>query len=633
MQKIFLLILFVGFMCSANAQNYNVSLIPDSLKENANSVKRFEEIHVIIKSIDKAIVKHKYAITILNSEGAEDAQYENWYDKLSSLSDISGNLYDAAGKKLKSVKKRDIADISATDGFSLMLDDRKKKHNFYCSNYPYTVEYEDEQEMSGIYSLPRWLPVEGESSAVQESNFEVEMPLDYELRYKQFNYIGDPNIKTGKTKNYVWGIKNVKAIKFEPFQPPLNEVTPSVYIAPVDFSIEGYVGNMNSWQNLGLFNVQLNKGRDQLPDNIKQDIHKLVDGISDRAEKVNVLYQYLQKNTRYVSVQLGIGGWQPFDAKYVATNKYGDCKALSNYMVSLLKEVGIKANYVIIKAGNYVSKGLMEDFPTPYFNHIVTCVPNGKDSIWLECTSQTEPAGYMGLFTGNRKALLIDEDGGHIVSTPFYTSKDNLQLHKVNANIDADGNLAADLFSTYTGTQQELQHAFIYSYTKEERDKKLNSLFNIPTYKIENPEYREKRAAIPSIEENLHVVANNYASITGKRLSIQPNVFNKSTYKPTNDERHFDIINPHAFKDVDSIHIVIPSGFNLESLPKDLVISNKFGNYSIIYKVNGNQIDVVRIQVREAATYPKSDYKDLVKYFDDIYKADRNKIVFIKKEG
>ena len=59
----------------------------------------------------------------------------------------------------------------------------------------------------------------------------------------------------------------------------------------------------------------------------------------------------MQNNTRYISIQLGIGGWRPFEAAYVASKGYGDCKALSNYMYSLLKEAGILSYYTLVKAG------------------------------------------------------------------------------------------------------------------------------------------------------------------------------------------------------------------------------------------------------------------------------------------
>src|SRR5579871_2575207 len=95
-------VLLILILCPAIsfAQDYKVSLIPDSLLQNANAVKRFEEWHVIIKDIDKAIVKHKYAYTILNESGEEFAYYSNQYDKFHSLSDISGEMFDANGKSL-----------------------------------------------------------------------------------------------------------------------------------------------------------------------------------------------------------------------------------------------------------------------------------------------------------------------------------------------------------------------------------------------------------------------------------------------------------------------------------------------------------------------------------------------------
>ena len=80
---------------------------------------------------------------------------------------------------------------------------------------------------------------------------------------------------------------------------------------------------MTSWENFGSFISDLNKGRDELPVEMKQTVANLIKGIDTKEEKVAILYQYLQKNTRYVSVQLGIGGWQTFDAKYVASKMDG----------------------------------------------------------------------------------------------------------------------------------------------------------------------------------------------------------------------------------------------------------------------------------------------------------------------
>lgn len=613
-------------------QNYNVALIPDSLLKSADAVTRMEELHIIIKSPSSAIIKHKYAITVLNEAGNKYAEFGAFYDKLSILNDASGKLFDATGKQIKAVKKKEMADVAYNDHMSLMTDSRIRQHNFYCKTYPYTIEYEEDDELVGIYFFPSWHPFQDERFSVQNSKMIVEMPADYQIKYKQISYAGEPIITTGgKNKTYTWQIADKKALERETLQPSFREIATSVYVTPTDFEVGGYKGNMSSWENLGKFVVDLRKGRDVLPENIKQDVHRLTDGLSTKEEKVSVLYNYLQQNTHYISIQLGIGGWQPFDAAYVATKKYGDCKALANYMVSLLKEAGIGANYVLVTAGAG-EKGLWEDFPAPYFNHAIMCVPNGKDSIWLECTSQTKSAGYMGSFTGNRKVLLIAEDGGHVVTTPIYNDADNLQIRTVEASIDATGNLTADVNTKFTGLEQEFANELMNNYTQEERDKYLNSVLNLPTYKVNEIKYKETKGRIPVMDEHLKIESMNYATVTGKRIFIEPNLFNKESKLASDKSRLYDIEFRTGYRDVDSIFIKIPAGYITEQLPKNVNVSNKFGEYSISYKIENDVIELVRVQKQLLARFPASDYPDLVKYYDVMYKADRARIVLVKKE-
>jgi hypothetical protein len=596
--------------------------IPDSLTKNVNAVKRFEELRVIIKSVDKAIIKHKYVITILNAMGNDYAGYSNDYDKLHDLSDISGTLFDAFGKKVKSVKKKDVADVSVQDGISLMNDDRIKAHNFYCGQYPYTVEYEDQQEYDGFFILPYWQPFEDQNYSVQQSKFIVETPANYQSRYKQFNYAGAPVITSdSKNTTYIWEIKNAKPITSEIFSPPFSEITTMVFIAPTDFSIKGYHGNMSTWLNFGKFQAELNRDRDELPENIKNEVHKLVDALNDPKEKIKLLYEYLQNNTRYISVQLGIGGWQPFDAKYVASHRYGDCKALSNYMHSLLKEVGIQGYYTIIKAGTG-NKFYIPDFPSRQSNHVILTVPLEKDTLWLECTDQYTSAGYMGSFTDDRYALMIKDDGGYLIKTPKYTDNDNLQIRTVNAIVNEKGDLSTDIKTHYTGLEQD------------KLSEKLKTDIDLPTYDIKSFNYTQHRNIIPSIDEQLNIVANNYATVSGKRLFIAPNILSRNEIKlNSTDIRMLDILYDHSFKHIDTVNIQIPSGYTVEAMPKDVIINNKFGSYEIHFKTEEQKISCTRLYKRSEGRFPASDYTELVKFYDDMYKADCSRIVFIKKEG
>ena len=613
-----------------NAQEYNVALIPDSLKENANAITRFEEVRVVVKSTSNAVFKHKYAITILNEAGDRYADYENGYSNLRDLNDISGTLYDAQGIKLKTIKRKDITDVSSSDGFSLMLDSREKSFSFNYNQYPYTVEYEDQVEMKGIITLPSWVPVGNQKYSVQESNYLVEVPADYNFRIKQFNFSSAPQ-KTEKDKRiqYSWQLKNFKAFKYEPFQPTYHEVVPSVYLAPNQFSYGGISGEMDSWLKYGKYQVELNKGRDILPEHIKKQVKQLTNGITDDKEKVRVLYEYMQKNTRYVSIQLGIGGLQPFDATYVATKNYGDCKALSNYMVALLKEVGINGYYSIIKAGEG-EKFYMADFPSDQTNHIIVSVPMARDTMWLECTSQTTPAGYLGAFTDDRYALMIKEDGGYLVKTPAYKKDDNQQVRIIKAIIKEDGSLVADVDTKYTGIQQDDLHAAIHNYTKDKILEQLKKGLDFPTYDVSELVHEEHKAVIPWINERYKLAVENFGTTSGKRLFVSPNLLTKQTYKLDDLERKFEILYDHAYKDVDTIVLATPAGYTVEAMPKDVLTSNKFGNYSIKFKVENGNILVHRIHERSAARFPAADYKQFVSFVNEMYKADRSRIVFVK---
>lgn len=630
MKKIVAIIIF-SFPVLVKAQNYNVSLIPDSLLQNTDAVLRFEDSKILIHSPKSATYKHKYAITILKESGDEYTQYVNHYDKFDKLTDVVARLYDATGKLIKTVKKREMDDIAYEDRITLFRDARVKKYQFYNKSYPFTVEFEEEEEMDGLFQLPVWDPVESENFSVQQSNFSVEVPAGYKIHYKLLNTTAQPKImNSGNTTFYQWEVKNIKAIEDEPLMDDINDHIPGVYITPSNFEIGGYKGNMDSWNDLGKFILELNKGRDVLPDNIKQQVHQLTDNLSSVDEKIKILYNYMQQNTHYVLVTLGMGGWQPFDANYVAQNKYGDCKALSNYMVSLLKEAKINAKYVLVTAGAG-KRGLWPDFPAPYFNHAIMCVPDGKDTTWLECTSQTESAGFMGTFTGDRDVLLIDDDGGHVVHTPIYSAKNNLESRKVNASIDENGDLVAEIFTKHCGTQQELQHSLIHDATNEQREKYLNSTISLPTYKVEKSDYKEMKGKIPVVDEYLKITSPNYASVSGKRLFVQPNLFNKASKLTPDAERKFNVKIKYSYLDIDSIDIKIPANYKVESMPKDQDIKNKFGEYKISYQFDGSTIHLVRLHEENTNSFPASEFSNLVNFRDAMYKADRTKIVFVKQ--
>jgi hypothetical protein len=482
--------------------------------------------------------------------------------------------------------------------------------------------------------LPRWMPQEKSVMAVQQSRITVISPVSNLLRYKMFNYTTDPVISTDARSNiiYTWMLKDIAAVKTEYASPDWFEMTTSVFMATEKFMLEDYEGSNASWKEFGRFVYDLKKGRDELPEETKRKVHQLIQGITDNREKISRLYIYMQENTRYISVQLGVGGWQPFDTKYVAAKKYGDCKALSNYMYALLKEAGIRSVYTITGRGDNINY-FLTDLPCSQFNHAILFVPLENDTTWLECTSQTLPAGYLGGDNSNRMALAVDENGGTLVSTPRYGIKENLQKRNITAVLNTEGTLEIVVATYYTGLQQDNIHLLINNLSTDKVKAYLHEQLDFATYDISNFKYKEEKKAIPAIDELLNITVSNYATITGKRLFIVPNVMNRSNRKIAKDEeRKSDIVFNVAYNDMDSVEITIPSGYTTESIPADVSVSTKFGKYRCSLKYSTNKLIYYRNIERYAGRFPAKDYPELVKFYEAIYKADRNKVVLVKNE-
>ena len=138
--------------------------------------------------------------------------------------------------------------------------------------------------------------------------------------------------------------------------------------------MDGNKGDLATWKDLGIWYSNLCKGSVNLSELTKSLLKEMVkDAKSDR-EKIKIIYNYLQSNFRYVDISLGIGGYKPFDANFVDTKKYGDCKALSNYMHACLDAVGIVSYPALINA-EYNKEPVDPGFPHNSFNHVILCVP------------------------------------------------------------------------------------------------------------------------------------------------------------------------------------------------------------------------------------------------------------------
>ncbi len=552
------------------------------------------------------------------------------YDKYIKVNGIDARIYNVLGQEVNKLKKSDILDYSAFHDFSLYEDNRMKYFEMKYPDYPYTVSYEIEMDISSLIYMPSWQPLDHFRESVESSVLKVIVPENMEIKYKSMHVIEPVKIETidGK-KIYTWEAKNIKAIEREPSMPSLKELMTYVKVSPLKYELEHYECDLSSWQDYGKWINQLNEGMDELPEATINKIKELTSKATSEREKIRILYDFLQSNTRYISVQLGIGGFQPFPASFVAEHGYGDCKALSNYMHAILKTAGIQSYYTLVSAGTQ-EREILKDFPSNQFNHAILCVPNQGDTVWLECTSQDCPFGYVGTFTDNRHVLLATETGGKLVRTPAFTQRQNLMKTEAEVELTPEGNAVAKVRATFHGQQYEAIRE-VLDIGQDKQKKWLYDNIDIPNFDVKSFAFYSDNEPVPTGTANLEFSLKRFCSTSGKRIFFQPNLMNKtSKLTPPTKPRKFPFEKGHPYIDKDSIVYIIPAGFHMEYIPEDLEINSEFGTYHALVKVEQGKITYLRSISGTKGEFPAEKYKEYLDFVNKVANADQMKLVLVK---
>lgn len=250
----------------------------------------------------------------------------------------------------------------------------------------------------------------------------------------------------------------------------------------------------------------------------------------------------------------------------------------------------------------------------------------------MECTSQTIAAGYLSGFTADRFALLVDDTGGKLIRTPKYGINDNVQIRKIVATLSEEGNLNASRNTRYEALQQDDIEELISVLSKDRLMEYLKTEIDLPTYDVTKFEYKQEKTGLPYIDEFLELNATSYAQVSGKRLFINPNITTREITKLRSEEqRKYDVELNDEFKDIDTAEIRIPTGYQPESIPRDLNIETKFGKYRSTTKVLSDKIIYYRTHEQYSGRFPASDFANLAKFYDQMYKADHSMVVLVKQ--
>ncbi|RFZ90902.1 DUF3857 domain-containing protein [Mucilaginibacter conchicola] len=628
-----LLILLLPAITAKAQDNYAVNLIPKELLPYTSSVIRNQSVVTEIKDAGSMVYRIKKAITILNKNGDDDARIVLFYDKSRAIKSIKGATYDEFGKLVNKFSERNFNDEGTTDGFSLYQDSRVKHYLPSIASYPYTIEYEVEMRYKQTLVLPDWRPMPDASIAVEKSSYTFACKPDFKISYKEINM--PAKMTTGKNQEglttYNWQVSNLKAYRSEPYSPIAENYLSKVKIAPKTFTYSGIPGTYSNWNDLGRWEYDnLLKGRQDLPQFAKDQVKELTANISDPKQKAKKIYEYMQSKTRYISVQIGIGGFQPYPASEVDKLNYGDCKGLVNYTQALLEAANIPAWYCVVEAGSNKTS-MLNDFATmDQGNHIILCLPFKNDTTFLECTSQKIPFGFLSNFTDDRTVLACTPEGGKLMRTPKYTTAQNLQTRNAQFSIADNGDLSGDMVTIYKGTQYDNPEQLVGEPFNEQVKWLRKEYNNISNLEIEKFNLKQDKQEMPVATETIKLNAADFASADNGKLYFSLNPVNRM--RSLKDVRNR--INPvyinRGYTDEDEITYTLPKGYRPDSDPWVVNLSQPFGKYRASVTITGDKLIYKRrIEIIDG-TYDKEVYSKLVEFYQKIADNDAYTVSLVK---
>lgn len=635
MRHVFLALfnLFVLSSVITGQMKYAVTEIPDSLKSDADAVIRFYSTSYNRKSPGKYTMIVQFAVTVMNRHGRDMSELVIHYDRNSKVGKIKGTLYNAQGMELGELKKNDLGDYAVNASYTLFSDNRVKHFRPPVSAYPFTVEYQYIVENTETIGFPAWLPQKDFDVSVEKAELLFVTVPDNDIRFKTMNYNFDEEIKEDDgQKTYKWMVNGLPAVGYEPKAPGVLDLLPVLMLAPDQIEYEGTQGDFTTWGSYGKWVNGLISSRDELPEATVSHIREITGSLHSKREKAKAVYRYMQGRTRYVNIALGIGGFQPLPAATVDEKGYGDCKALSNYTKALLKAAGIESFYAEIGTGSYHEIRSEGFSSTNQTNHVMLCVPLETDSVWLECTNQSIPFGYIGLSSQGRNALLVKPEGGHLARTPLFEDRENTRISSVTCTIGEPGTSAFSATTTWHNNFYDEISGFFDLSPREQKEELLKTFSGKNSLTI--GEFYVKDNSDTCFTGELFFQGNisNYPLKAGSRIIFEPLFFHSGGLpKLISVKRKLPVEEPLKYTCVDTFNVNLPQNFELEYLAENLEFSNSYGSYSLEGYVSGNSLTVLRKLTVNKGLYARAQFAQINEFLKAVAEGNSKKIILKTK--
>jgi len=591
-----------------------------------------------IKKVERRVYK------ILRPDGRQYGTIRADFDAESKINNIHGWCIPAQGKDYE-VKEKDAIETALLGVLNgeLMTDLKSKILTIPAADPGNVVGYEIEQELRPYVMQDIW-SVQKVEVPVREAHYSLQLPPGWEYKAVWLNL---PEVTpSGGGGQWQWVVSDVKAIKPEGGMPPWQSVA-GFMVVSLFGSASGRNNGFQDWKAMGIWESGLANGRREASPEIKKKTAEITANALTTLAKMRALAEFMQKDIRYVAIQLGIGGWQPHPAPEIFLHKYGDCKDKATLLSTMLNEIGVESYYLDINT----ERGTITPATpaTRWFDHVVLAIrlpeqlndpslhmiishPKLGRLLIFDPTDEFTPFGHLRGELQESYALLVTPDGGELIKVPQLPAAMSGVVRTAKLALTSTGTLSGEFVEQRNGDYGTQQRASLKSVTKDaDRVKFIETLIShsLSAFQLTKAAYSNLNQVDRPFGYQYSLVAQNYAKTAGNLLLVRPRVLgsNSSDLLEKKEPRMFPVEFDGPAKNMDTIEITLPAGYEVDDLPPPVNADYSFASYHSKTEVNGNTLKYTRTFEVKELSVPLSKVEDLKKLYRIIAGDERNTAV------
>jgi len=611
--------------------------------DDTKAVVLFSETVTTVANNGDIRTRYREAVKILRPEGRKMGEVVVPFDKDTRLTYLKGWCIPQDGKDYE-VKEKDAVE-SGMFSEALYADDKVKIIKIPAAEPGNIIGWEYDRKRRPYILQDDWRFQE--DIPVRQARYELHLPSGWEYDSFWLNHASQKPTDMGNGA-WAWEVADVPAIEDEPNMPAWSSLAGRLGITY--FSPSGATGGtrLASWADVGRWYSQLSAQSRQASPEIKQKAAELTANAKTSVEKIRAVAEFVQRDIRYVAIEVGIGGFRPHDAADIFSNHYGDCKDKVTLLSTMLAQTDLRSYYVLMNS----NRGMVTpEFPTASdFDHVILAIqiPADADAAGLWALDNDPKLGRLLFFDPTdtyvslgqlpselqaNYGLLVTDDGGQLVKLPLLPPTANRLLRSAKLTLRGDGTLFGDVTELRWGAPAADLRAQLLSLPIAERRKAIEDFlarflggFTLLSYKVDG---LDDMATYPVL--TYRFVAYGYAQEAGDLLLLRPRVLgSKEVMRFDKKDRQYPVEFPSATLESDTVEIRLPSGYKLDGLPRPTTIENGMGSYKSKLELDGETLRYTRLYEIKDVLVPTDHLPQLKDFYHQI-SVDENMSAILRK--